>query len=46
VNVFGFLGGASPLVTHTLPWPAMGISLCVSLILFLAALRIVESREY
>lgn len=46
MNVFGFLGSASPLITHRLPWPAMGISLLASAILFFAALRIVETREY
>ncbi len=46
LNVFRFLGDASPLMTHTLPWPAMGTSLLVSAILFLCALKVVQSREY
>ncbi len=46
LNVFRFLGDASPLVTHALPWPAMGISLLSSAILFLCALKVVQSREY
>lgn len=45
-NVFRFGGDASPLITHTLPWPAMLISIGVSAILFFAALRIVQSKEY
>jgi hypothetical protein len=45
-NVFRFLGDASPLITHGLPWPAMGISLLSSAILFLCALKVVQSREY
>lgn len=46
VDPFRFMGDASPLVTHTLPWPAMTISLMLSAILFFAALRIVQTREY
>ncbi len=46
LNVFRFLGGASPLITHALPWPAMGVSLISSAILFLFALKVVQSREY
>lgn len=46
VDVFRFLGDASPLITHHLPWPAMGISLLASAVLFFAALRIVQVREY
>jgi hypothetical protein len=45
-NVFGFVGAASPLMTHSLPWPAMAISLIASVVLFLAALKIAERREY
>lgn len=45
-NIFGFLTAASPLVTHTLPWPAMTISVILSVILFLAALKVVRNREY
>ncbi len=45
-NLFGFAGGASPLITHTLPWPAMGISLTASAILLWAALKIAERRDY
>lgn len=45
-NIFDFLGNASPLVTHALPWPAMAISVAASAILFLAALKVVQNREY
>jgi hypothetical protein len=45
-NVFRFAGDASPLLTHMLPWPAMTISLAVSTVLFLAAWRVVQTREY
>jgi hypothetical protein len=46
VDIFRFTGDASPLITHTLPWPAMAISVTVSAILFFAALKIVRTREY
>ena len=45
-NIFGFAGSASPLIAHTLPWPAMTISLLASAILFLSAWQIAERREY
>lgn len=45
-NVFAFWGKASPLVTHTFPWPAMAISVVASAILFFAALKVVQNREY
>lgn len=41
-----FLGINSLLVSHQLTWPAMAISIVLSAILFFAALKIVESREY
>ncbi|HJU11180.1 MAG TPA: hypothetical protein VJ728_09905 [Candidatus Binataceae bacterium] len=45
-DVFAFLTAASPLTTHALPWPAMSISLLLSGVLFLAALKVVRAREY
>lgn len=45
-NVFRFATDASPLLTHTLPWAAMAISLAISTVLFFAAWRVVEAREY
>lgn len=45
-DVSRFMSEASPLLTHVLPWPAMLVSLLVSAILFFAALRIVQTREY
>lgn len=45
-NVFQFAADASPLVTHTLPWPAMTISVAASIILFLVSWRVVQVREY
>jgi hypothetical protein len=46
LNLLGFAGDSSPLLTHRLPWTAMAISLCVSILLFSAALKIVQAREY
>jgi hypothetical protein len=46
VNIFRAMGASSPLFTHTFPWAGMGISLGVAAILFLAALKVVQTREY
>jgi hypothetical protein len=46
VNIFRAMGETSPLFTHTLPWASMGISLAASAMLFLAAARVVQMREY
>jgi negative regulator of sigma E activity len=40
------MGESSPLFTHTFPWASMGISLGTAAILFLAALKVVQTREY
>jgi hypothetical protein len=42
----GFAGDSSPLLTHQLPWTAMAISVCLAGILFSAALKVVQTREY
>jgi hypothetical protein len=46
LNLTGFAGDSSPLITHHLPWTAMAISVCVSILLFFAALKVVQTREY
>jgi hypothetical protein len=46
LNVFKALEQRAPLITHTIPWPAMGMSLAISLVLFLVTLRIVQTREF
>jgi hypothetical protein len=46
VNIFRAMGESSPLLTHTLPWGSMGVSLGAAAILFLAALKVVQAREY
>lgn len=45
-DLFRSMGEASPLVTHALPWASMTLSLGLALLLFLIALRIVQTREY
>ncbi len=45
-NIFSFSTDASPLITHSLPWPAMVISLVMSIVLFFTALVIVNTHEY
>jgi hypothetical protein len=45
-NIFRAMGEGSPLFTHAMPWAAMGVSLALAAILFLAALKVVRAREY
>jgi hypothetical protein len=45
-NIFAAMGRSSPLFTHTLPWASMGISLGAAAILFVAAARVMQLREY
>jgi hypothetical protein len=40
------IGKRSPIVAHTMPWNAMAFSLGLSAILFFAALKIAQRREY
>jgi hypothetical protein len=40
------IGKRSPIVAHTIPWNAMAFSLGLSAILFFAALKIAQRREY
>ena len=46
LDIFHSIGGGSPLVTHAIPWTAIGISLGVGCMLFAIAVKIVETREY
>ena len=46
VNIFHAIAQGSPLFTHAMPWPAMGFSFALGGVLFLAALKVVQSREY
>jgi len=45
-DILRAMGDGSPLVAHTIPWPAMAFSLAFSAILFFTALKIVRIREY
>jgi hypothetical protein len=46
INIFRAMGVSSPLFMHTLPWPSMGVALSSSVILFLAAWKALQTREY
>jgi hypothetical protein len=45
-NIFWAMGDGSPVLAHTMPWTAMAVALGLSAVLFFAALKIVQSREY
>jgi hypothetical protein len=45
-DVFRPLVDTSPLITHTLPWTAMAVSLVAGGVFVLAALHIVKAQEY
>jgi hypothetical protein len=45
-DLFRAMGAGSPPIAHTVPWGAMAFSLGLAAILFCAALRIVQTREY
>jgi hypothetical protein len=45
-DIFRAMGEGSPLVAHSVPWAAMWVSLGLSVILFFAALKIVQLKEY
>jgi hypothetical protein len=46
VNLFQAMGAGSPLVTHSMPWASMGVSICAAAMLFWAAVKVAEAREY
>jgi len=45
-NIFRAMQEGSPLLAHTIPWTAMAFSLGLAAILFFAALKVVQTREY
>ncbi len=45
-DVFGFSTSASPLMTHSLPWPAMTISLAASIVFLAIAVAVVTRHDY
>ena len=46
VNIFRAMGESSPIITHTFLWASMGVALTAAAILFLAAMRVVQTHEY
>lgn len=46
VNVFLAMGDGSPVLAHTMPWTAMALSLGLAGVLFFAALKVAQHREY
>ena len=45
-NVFHVMTTNSPMVTHTFPWASASVSCMMALAFFLAASRIVQTREF
>lgn len=45
-DIFRAMGEGSPLMAHIVPWPTMAVSLGLCAILFLAAMKVVQTREY
>ncbi len=45
-DLFRAMGTDSPLIAHTIPWHALSFSVGLCMVLFLAALSIVQTREY
>ncbi len=45
-NVFLAMGDGSPVLAHTMPWTAMAFALGLSAVLFFAALKVAQAREY
>ena len=46
INIFRAMREGSPLLAHMMPWCAMTFSLALAAILFFAALKVVQTREY
>lgn len=46
LDLFSILGVASPLVTHAVPWAALGAVAAAGTVFFWAALKLVRAREY
>lgn len=46
VNIFQAIGDGSPVLAHTMPWRAMAFALGLAAVLFFAALKVVQRREY
>jgi hypothetical protein len=46
LDVFRVMAEASPLLTHSLPWPAISVSLGFAGLVFLIAVKVAGTREY
>ena len=46
VNIFWAMGDGSPVLAHTMPWTAMAFALGLAAVLFFAAFKVVQHREY
>jgi len=46
LDVFRVMAEGSPLVTHSLPWPAIAVALVVSGLTFVLAVKVAETHEY
>lgn len=45
-DIFRAMREGSPILAHSMPWTAMAFSLGLAVILFFAALKVVQTREY
>jgi hypothetical protein len=45
-DILRAIGNGSPFIIHTMPWSAFAFSLGLAAVLFLAAVKVVQSREY
>ncbi|HEV8061491.1 MAG TPA: hypothetical protein VGP68_16550, partial [Gemmataceae bacterium] len=46
VNIFLAMGDGSPMLAHKMPWTAMAFALGLVAVLFFAAFKVVQYREY
>jgi hypothetical protein len=46
MDIFRAMGKGSPLLAHAVPWSAMAFAVGLAAVLFFAALKIVQTREY
>ena len=45
-DLFRAIGEGGPAIAHTIPWGAMGFAVGLSAVLFAAALKVAQAREY
>jgi hypothetical protein len=46
IDIVHAIGRGSTLIAHTMPWAPMAFSVALAALLFLAALKIAQAREY